>query len=85
MSATLRARAQVRVGIFALQDIAPGEELTYDYQFQHAGLASDAGAYRHDVVLKRRHCGDYLVIKFSDRKGLSVMLAEKAVDRPLRL
>ena len=37
----------MRVGIFASQDIEPGEELTYDYKFQHAGLASDAGAYRH--------------------------------------
>lgn len=37
---------QVRVGIFSLRDILPGEELTYDYQFQHFGLAAAAGAYR---------------------------------------
>lgn len=49
----------MRLGIFALQDIAPGEELTYDYQFQHAGLASDAGAYRHAVVLKCRLLWNY--------------------------
>ena len=29
---------QIRVGIFTLRDVAPGEELTYDYQFQHFGL-----------------------------------------------
>ena len=37
---------QVRVGIFSLRDILQGEELTYDYQFQHFGLAAAAGAYR---------------------------------------
>ena len=34
------------MGIFALRDVAPGEELTYDDQFQHFGLAAAAGAYR---------------------------------------
>jgi len=34
------------VGIFSLRDVLPGEELTYDYQFQHFGLAAAAGAYR---------------------------------------
>lgn len=28
---------EVRVGIFALRDVAPGEELVYDYAFQHYG------------------------------------------------
>ncbi len=37
---------QVRVGIFSLRDVLPGEELTYDYMFQHFGLAAAAGAYR---------------------------------------
>ncbi|QDZ24870.1 histone methyltransferase [Chloropicon primus] len=29
------ATGEVRVGIFALRDIEPGEELSYNYQFQH--------------------------------------------------
>ena len=37
---------ETRVGIFALADIPSGEELSYDYQFQHSGLMQAAGAYR---------------------------------------
>lgn len=37
---------EVKVGIFALRDIPVGEELCYDYQFQHYGLAQAAGDYR---------------------------------------
>ncbi|KAK9907625.1 hypothetical protein WJX75_007200 [Coccomyxa subellipsoidea] len=40
------ATGEIRIGIFAADDIEPGTELAYDYQFQHAGLAQDAGAYR---------------------------------------
>ena len=40
------ATGEIRIGIFAAEDIPAGAELTYDYQFQHAGLAQDAGAYR---------------------------------------
>lgn len=40
------ATGEIRVGIFAAQDIPPGQELTYDYMFQHAGTAALAGAYR---------------------------------------
>ena len=46
---------EVRVGIFAAAEIAPGAELTYDYQFQHAGLASDAGAYRRVTLTPTLH------------------------------
>ncbi len=39
------------MGIFALTDIPVGEELSYDYQFQHYGLAQAAGAYRSVLPL----------------------------------
>ena len=45
---------EVKVGIFALTDIPVGEELSYDYQFQHYGLAQAAGAYR-SVPCKSAH------------------------------
>ena len=41
------------MGIFAMNDIPVGEELSYDYQFQHYGLAQAAGAYRFEFVC---HC-----------------------------
>jgi len=41
-----RWAGETRVGIFALRDIAVGEEITYDYQFEHSGLAVAANAYR---------------------------------------
>ena len=44
------ATGEIRIGIFAAQDIPAGAELTYDYQFQHAGLAQDAGAYRCALI-----------------------------------
>lgn len=37
---------EVRIGVFAKEDIPVGAELTYDYNFQHYGLAAAAGAYR---------------------------------------
>ncbi|KAK9862836.1 hypothetical protein WJX84_010200 [Apatococcus fuscideae] len=40
------ATGEVRIGVFAKDDIPVGGELTYDYKFQHYGLAAAAGAYR---------------------------------------
>ena len=37
------------MGIFADKDIPVGEEITYDYQFQHHGLAAAANAYRYPL------------------------------------
>ena len=36
------ASGEVRVGIFAARDVAAGEELTYDYMFEHYGLSAGA-------------------------------------------
>ena len=46
LTAVFPCTGEVKVGIFALNDIPVGEELSYDYQFQHYGLAQAAGAYR---------------------------------------
>lgn len=40
------AAGEVRIGIFAKEDVLPGVEITYDYMFQHGGLAAAAAAYR---------------------------------------
>ena len=41
------------MGIFALRDIPLGEEITYDYQFEHSGLAAAANAYRYASPARR--------------------------------
>lgn len=41
----MMAYLQIRIGIFTIQDICPLDELTYDYQFEHFGVAEQAGAY----------------------------------------
>ena len=33
------------MGLFANQDIAAGQELSYDYMFEHAGQSPDAYRY----------------------------------------
>lgn len=37
---------ELRIGIFATRDIVAGQELTYDYQFQHHGATKAAKDYR---------------------------------------
>lgn len=44
------ATGEPRIGLFALHPIAYGEELTYDYKFQHLGLANAARAYRYGLL-----------------------------------
>ena len=46
---------EIKVGIFALKDIPVGEELSYDYQFQHYGLAQAAGDYRSAMLYRQHH------------------------------
>lgn len=36
---------QARVGIFAVREVAPGEELTYDYHWENYGLDSPASSF----------------------------------------
>ncbi|KAK9805978.1 hypothetical protein WJX73_010493, partial [Symbiochloris irregularis] len=40
------ATGEPRIGLFALKNIGADEELTYDYKFQHLGLAHAARAYK---------------------------------------
>ncbi|KAI8475312.1 MAG: hypothetical protein J3K34DRAFT_365702 [Monoraphidium minutum] len=40
------ATNEVRVGIFAARDVAAGEELTYDYMFEHTGPGPLAEGFR---------------------------------------
>ena len=48
-SNTNHAAGEVRIGIFAKEDIPAGTEVTYDYMFQHHGLAAAAAAYRCEL------------------------------------
>ncbi|KAI8474891.1 MAG: hypothetical protein J3K34DRAFT_359121, partial [Monoraphidium minutum] len=40
------ATGEMRVGIFAAREVAPGEELAYDYMFEHAGVSALAEGFR---------------------------------------
>jgi hypothetical protein len=50
VKAAFAAAGEVRIGIFAKEDVLPGVEITYDYMFQHGGLAAAAAAYRCAVL-----------------------------------
>lgn len=39
---TVCGAGETRVGIIAMKDIAVGEELSYNYRFQHAGQTAEA-------------------------------------------
>jgi hypothetical protein len=57
----------VRIGIFAKEDVLPGVEITYDYMFQHHGLAAAAAAYRRatqprcQTPASTRQCSHHLL------------------------
>ena len=40
------ATGEVRIGIFSTRDIREDEELTYDYMFEHYGLAGMAQGFQ---------------------------------------
>lgn len=51
------ATHEVRIGIFAMRNIEAGEELTYDYMFQHSsGAAAAALGYRSVLPLSCYEC-----------------------------
>ena len=44
------------MGLFALRDIAEGEELTFDYQFERLGTKKQVYALRSPATLNRTEC-----------------------------
>ncbi|KAL3151400.1 hypothetical protein ABBQ38_013228 [Trebouxia sp. C0009 RCD-2024] len=77
------ATGATRIGIFARQDIATDEELTYDYCFEHTGLATtDVSMYRclcasrtcRGTFLRQGRCSETV------KKGLEVIASWKTTQ-----
>jgi hypothetical protein len=57
------ATGEVRVGLFTIRDVAPGEEMMYDYHFQHFGVAEAATAGEYTCRCGAPRCRGTMVHK----------------------